>query len=101
MKWVALLFIILDLIGIRQGWNAGGSWAHIGGAIVGWWIWKGSSKKGNPYNFHKRPKSDDEFNSERVQKEQQLNAILDKINRSGYESLSKREKDFLKEQSMR
>ncbi len=101
MKWVALLFIILDLIGIRQGWNAGGSWAHIGGAIVGWWIWKGGLKKGNPYNFHKRPKSDDEFNSERVQKEQQLNAILDKINRSGYESLSKREKDFLKEQSMR
>jgi len=100
MKWVALFFILLDIIGIRQGWNAGGSWAHFGGAIVGWLLWKGSnSVKLSHSTRHRRPKSDDEFNAERADKEQQLNSILDKINRSGYDSLSRSEKEFLKSQS--
>jgi membrane associated rhomboid family serine protease len=101
MKWVAMLFIILDLIGIRQGWNIGGSWAHIGGGLVGWLMWRSMSKLKSGSTIHKRPKTDDEFNSEKVRREQQLNDILDKINRSGYESLSNKEKEFLKEQSMR
>jgi len=100
MKWVALFFIVLDLIGIRQGWNAGGSWAHIGGAVVGWLLWRRRSSGRNfPMSVHRRPKTDDEFNAERVDKEKQLNAILDKISRSGYESLSRSEKEFLKRQS--
>jgi predicted metal-dependent TIM-barrel fold hydrolase len=34
-----------------------------------------------------------------LQKEEKLNAILDKIGRSGFESLTSAEKNFLEEQS--
>jgi hypothetical protein len=44
---------------------------------------------------HARPKTDDEFNIERVEKQKKIDEILDKIGRSGYESLSQSEKDFL------
>ena len=100
MRWVALVFLLLDIIGIRQGWNAGGHWAHFGGALIGWAFWYfQSSKKGTYTPVHRRPKTDDEFNNERAQRERRLNDILDKINRSGYDSLSRSEKEFLKEQS--
>jgi hypothetical protein len=38
---------------------------------------------------------DTEFNAGKRAKEERVNAILDKISRSGYDSLSKEEKDFL------
>ncbi|MBL0036554.1 MAG: hypothetical protein IPP26_12520 [Flavobacteriales bacterium] len=38
---------------------------------------------------------DAEFNAGKRLKEERVNAILDKISRSGYDSLSKEEKDFL------
>jgi membrane associated rhomboid family serine protease len=100
MKWVAVIFLILDLIGIRQGWNAGGHWAHFGGALVGWLFLRRSSNEiRDDFLKLKRPKTDDQFNQERAEKEKRLNEILDKVGRSGYESLNNREKEFLKEQS--
>jgi hypothetical protein len=44
---------------------------------------------------HSRPKTDDEFNNNRVEKQKKIDAILDKIGQSGYESLTQQEKDFL------
>ncbi|MFM7682804.1 MAG: rhomboid family intramembrane serine protease [Bacteroidota bacterium] len=44
-----------------------------------------------------RFKSDEEFNEERKMKRAYLDLILEKISRSGYESLSKTEKKFLEE----
>jgi hypothetical protein len=38
---------------------------------------------------------DSDFNATKRAKEERVNAILDKISRSGYDSLSKEEKDFL------
>ncbi len=38
---------------------------------------------------------DDIFNAKKLQKEKELNRILDKINRKGIESLSQKEKQFL------
>jgi membrane associated rhomboid family serine protease len=100
MRWVALVFLLLDLIGIRQEWNAGGHWAHFGGALMGWAYWYFQSEKRTTNSpVHRRPKTDDEFNNERAQRERRLNDILDKINRSGYDSLSRSEKEFLKDQS--
>jgi hypothetical protein len=46
-----------------------------------------------------RFKSDEEFNREKHQKQVKMDQILDKISKSGYESLSKAEKDFLFHQS--
>src|SRR5690606_41418483 len=43
----------------------------------------------------KPPRDDYEFNSRKVEKQKKVDGILDKISRSGYESLSKDEKDFL------
>jgi hypothetical protein len=44
---------------------------------------------------HARPKTDDEFNTERAGRQKKIDEILDKIGRSGYESLTQSEKDFL------
>ena len=48
---------------------------------------------------HVRPKSDDQFNSERKENSNRVDAILDKISRHGYDHLSKEEKEFLFKQS--
>lgn len=42
-----------------------------------------------------RPLSDDEYNAIRAQKQKKIDAILDKISHSGYDSLTKEEKDLL------
>ncbi|MDO5509162.1 MAG: rhomboid family intramembrane serine protease [Weeksellaceae bacterium] len=41
------------------------------------------------------PKNDYDYNSLKVEKEQETNRILEKISRSGYNSLTEQEKDFL------
>jgi len=42
-----------------------------------------------------RPLNDDDYNTIRVEKQKKMDSILDKISKSGYDSLSKEEKDFL------
>lgn len=58
-------------------------------------------KRGNKFSSsqHVRPKSDDQFNSERKENSNRVDAILDKISRHGYDHLSKEEKEFLFKQS--
>jgi hypothetical protein len=46
-----------------------------------------------------RVKTDEEYNAEKKQKQIEIDKILDKIAKSGYESLTKKEKDFLFSQS--
>jgi len=54
-------------------------------------------KKGATSN---RPfKTDEDFNQEKKRRQEKTNIILDKISKSGYESLNKEEKDFLFRQS--
>ncbi|MGM5630783.1 rhomboid family intramembrane serine protease [Apibacter raozihei] len=48
---------------------------------------------GNTYS--KRPKSDEEYSMDKLDKQKKINQILDKISQSGYESLTREEKDFL------
>lgn len=55
-------------------------------------------KKGGAYQ-NARFKTDEEFNLEKKQKQAKTDAILDKISKSGYESLTKAEKEFLFNQS--
>jgi hypothetical protein len=44
-------------------------------------------------------KTDEEYNLEAKKKQMKIDAILDKISKSGYESLTRQEKDFLFNQS--
>ena len=122
LKWLALIYVTIDLIGIRQGGNSGGHIAHLGGALYGYlaarqltkgrdWsltvaeaigaIGRGlTPRKGARLKVAKRPsrdirERDAEHRSAQRDKQARVDAILDKIGRSGYDSLSKEEKDFL------
>jgi len=118
--YLALALFILDFFMIRHG-NAGGHIAHIGGAVYGFfyvhYLKRGTdfSKifpkfKKKPKRRHtikrkpkakagKRPASDDDYNNERASTQKKIDKILDKISRSGYDSLTKEEKELLFNQS--
>jgi len=112
--WLAILLFVLDLASIRSGINSGGHIGHLGGALfgilfglferagirsisdIGRFIRLISQRtKMGVVRGHSRPKTDDEFNTERADRQKKIDEILDKIGRSGYESLSQAEKDFL------
>lgn len=116
IKYIAIFTVILDVLMIRSG-NAGGHFAHIGGAISGalfilfirkdiarrLGLFKLGSVLGSPFRrkplhtVHRkgRPLSDEEYNKQKVVKQQKIDHILDKISRSGYTSLSAEEKEIL------
>lgn len=83
-------------------------WIAIVG-LVGTYLWKKKSweyflKKRKVYTKYKdfsfkRPLSDEEFLKKKKAEKEQLNSILDKISRSGYEGLTPQEKEFLFRQS--
>lgn len=117
--FLALFFLFKDLINIGTD-DQIAHFAHLGGAIFGLIsvrnvysskniltqleaffskfpkLFKSNSKK-RPQNT--RFKTDEEFNAEKRQKQEKMDQILDKISKSGYDSLSKAEKDFLFNQS--
>ena len=121
--YVALVLLVLDLIGIRQGVNSGGHIAHLGGAFYGYlyakqlaqgrdwslafgtWVEgllgllqrrRGPKLKVAKGAGRRRPPRDDvDYNARKQEEQAQIDAILDKIGKSGYESLSKEEKDLL------
>jgi membrane associated rhomboid family serine protease len=116
LKYIAIVLVLLDLIFIPSG-NAGGHIGHLGGAFFGFvyasqlkrgndltvdflkpWFWlKKKFPKGNRRIkvVHSKHRSDEAFNAARNERQVEVDAILDKIKRSGYESLSKHEKDIL------
>jgi membrane associated rhomboid family serine protease len=110
--WLALVYFILDLIKIGTP-DGIAHLAHIGGAITGFILLNNKGKFLNSINKlftlnpttnlkvkkGGRPLSDEEFNAVKKQNEELTNKILDKISKSGYESLTKSEKDFLFKQS--
>ncbi len=115
LKHIAIVSIILDVILIPKG-NAGGHIAHIGGAFYGFvfsrQLLKGKDvsrsfdrlmdyiasafKPSKPLKTaYKRPKTDDQWRENKSSEQKQINLILDKIAKSGYDSLNKEEKDTL------
>lgn len=118
LVWLGVVLVLLDLVSIRKGDNTGGHIGHLGGAIFGYfyarrilkgkdmsaWLTRilqslaGIFKKKEPWEVKRsnpRMKTDDEFNTERRNRQKRVDEILDKIGRSGYDSLTKEEKDFL------
>lgn len=119
--YIGAALVALDVLGLF-GINPGGNMAHLGGALLGYFyaaqlkkgtdigkgfekmmdgfsnLFKGSTKRSNLKTVHKNKtkvggytKGDfSEFN-----KQKQIDIILDKISKSGYDSLTKEEKEFL------
>jgi membrane associated rhomboid family serine protease len=106
LRWVALFFVFRDLYMFPVSENTGGLFAHIGGAIFGlifilnlqgkitkpnlnqtsfFWDKKRDERMRGPIIADKKPKPNQD----------EIDAILDKISQSGYDSLSKHEKDVL------
>ena len=115
LKHIAFFSIALDILSIPQG-NAGGHIAHLGGAFFGYLYVKqlnGGNDMASGFNkimdyltsilrstpklkkTYSRKKSDQDFKKEKVQEQAKIDKILDKIAKSGYEGLTKQEKDIL------
>ena len=108
ISYIAIFYIFISLIG-TVGSNAGGNIAHLGGALMGYFFIS-QLRKGNDlgmflhsftskikglFNRSKRIKVSYKNENADVSpkaKQAQIDAILDKISQSGYESLSKEEK---------
>lgn len=118
---IGVFFILTDLIQIPNG-NAGGHLAHIGGGILGFvyarklkegtdigtaferiWSqctkWFSGPKKTPLRTAHKTSRSRKTAGVTKAYQDREhqkkIDAILDKISHSGYDSLSKEEKDYL------
>lgn len=117
---IAVGFLLLDLIGLGDGENAGGRIAHLGGAAFGYFMarayrdgrditegfsqlldrlskWFKPQPKMTKVYSKKGPKRSSSAGRKGNPKQDQarMDEILDKISRSGYDSLSKEEKDHL------
>lgn len=118
---IAAVFLILDLIQLPKD-NMGGHIAHLGGAFFGFAYIKllqnGTDvsliitkiidffanifkpKKGTPFKkVHRNPVKPQQKSVSKIvtkdKTQQQIDEILDKISQSGYDSLTKEEKEFL------
>ena len=111
LKYLGIALVLIDIIQIPSG-NAGGNLAHLGGSLFGF-IYANQLKNGNDiglffekflfsfYKFFKKPvklktvHKNKNPNQTSIDKQKRVDDILDKISNSGYDSLSKEEKDFL------
>ena len=105
---LAAIWIGLDILAL-SGTNAGGHFAHLGGALFGFlYVNQVSYKKikiwGKIASLFKSKKhlrtvyksgKKSNLNKSTSLTQQQIDGILDKISKSGYDTLSKAEKDFL------
>jgi len=120
LKYVALFYVLLSFIGISTT-NPGGNIAHLGGAFWGWFyifqLQKGKDmgdgfvkfldkianmisgvfkpKNNLKITFKQMPRDDYEYNRLKNMEQEEVNRILEKVGKSGYDSLSKDEKELL------
>ena len=124
LKYLALIVIGTDLLFITSS-NAGGHIAHLGGALAGVWFAAGLSKGRDitswinktldaisVFSFKPRkPKmkvhygnsrqKDYDYNARKKVQSEEIDRILDKLKKSGYESLTTEEKKSLFDASKR
>lgn len=121
--YLGVFVVLLDLIQIPSSGNAGGHMAHLGGAFLGY-LYARQLLKGNDigawfsnsldsiselfaakkeakaplktvYRKKRQKGKKETVDYDKESKQRRIDAILDKISKSGYESLSKEEKDYL------
>ena len=118
LKQVAVFYLVLDVLMIASD-NAGGHITHLGGALYGYLfavqlkrgkdLGKGFSRFMDSFftAFKPKPKlkvsyksdaktmDDRSYNKNKAETQKEVDKILDKIAKSGYDSLTKKEKEIL------
>ena len=127
-KWLIIGYFVIELVSAMSGPGDGiAHMAHLGGMLFGFLLiryWRKHPGTNQAYgqeffdhmrqtfNSHQRTKqrqwadepepqreTDEEYNMRQRQKQEEIDAILDKIRKSGYDSLTKEEKKKLFDQS--
>ena len=94
---LVFLYVIFDIIILQVSNNPGGHVAHLGGVFFGV-IYSILIKDKNNKIKITRDMSDDEWRENKKNKEEKINQILDKISKSGFDSLTNNEKKFLEKE---
>lgn len=120
LKYVVAFYVLLSIIGISAS-NPGGNIAHLGGAFWGWFyiyqlrkgkdlgvglvdfidkvgLWFSDAFKNRSrmkVTYKNPPRDDFEYKRQKNVQQDEINQILDKIGKSGYDSLSSKEKELL------
>lgn len=122
-KWFVIGYAVLELISGLSGGGNVAHFAHLGGMLFGlililywkkhglngpnfdlkkWkgWFWRFKDRK--KYTRYQEVKdepqtlrSDEEYNRQKAERDRKVDAILDKVSKSGYASLTDEEKEFL------
>ena len=104
LKWLALFFVITDFLSI-VGPNAGGEIAHLGGALFGF-LYVKQLQNGNDWIatinklFQPRSKlkvasTNRDKSAVNAPRQEDVDKILDKISKTGYDNLTAKEKEIL------
>lgn len=124
-KWFVIGYAVIELITGLTGFDNVAHFAHLGGMLFGLGLilyWRKQGTRGSVYDLKawfqrmkdrfgkdrvrytpfeeikdepQVPRNDGEYNRQRAQKEHDVDAILDKVAKSGYDSLTAEEKEFL------
>ncbi|MCQ2264963.1 MAG: rhomboid family intramembrane serine protease [Bacteroidales bacterium] len=117
-KWFVVIYGALELLyGVLGSADGVAHFAHLGGMLFGFLLivawrhhdrndgWSNTRSRkhrkvnftssNDQYDFSGQAMSDEEYNARKMERERHLDEILDKISKSGYDSLTKEEKDFL------
>jgi membrane associated rhomboid family serine protease len=113
---LAIIWLSFDVLGLI-GANAGGSFSHLGGSLFGFlYVNQATNKKINLFGMftaffkrkekplqtvHKSAKRKQNTTKTSAPNQEQIDSILDKISKSGYDTLTKTEKEFLFKQGKR
>lgn len=118
LKYIALFYLLIDLLSISYAQNMGGHFAHLGGMMMGGtyallfkngydlakgWIrlsdrmfGKRSKVRVKMSVIHgKRVLSDEDYNTLKKEREATLDELLDKISAKGIKSLTRKERKLL------
>lgn len=121
LKWIALILIGIDLLHIFNGGNIL-NLSHLGGVAYGalsmYLLKYGSFKLDNPIKnifkkkgpyykkstntsnaYSKKTETDEDYNARKNKEQAEIDIILDKVKKNGYESLSSKDKQKLFDRS--
>ncbi len=117
--YIAIFAFILDFMSLSSATNPGGHVAHIGGAILGYYfavqykngrditswmsklidwfvgLFKRRNKTPKMKVSHNRKETDWDYNYRKSSEQEEVDAILDKLKKSGYSGLTSEEKKKL------